>query len=198
MTWTNSAVYDKKVQQKQHAMQLTAQARQRARDQRQITKVISAVYGAAPQGHSSGKPTANVMRDIVVNDLRFRVALNGSKLVRIYGKQHEVPVNVCIDILDGPRVLAQETPKQVKVAGVTFYRSKSGNLHRSGLVKQQRCVLTPDRQQSLNTHSQGKISTRRAQNCVKHLHRLVNHSRHEPETATHDMLHYRSLLQHNY
>ena len=36
---------------------------------------------------------------------------------------------------------ARATPKRVKIAGITFIRSKNGNLYRSGLIKNKKYVF---------------------------------------------------------
>lgn len=37
-----------------------------------------------------------------------------------------------------PSISTESTPKQANVGGVVFYRSKNGNLYRSGLIKAQK------------------------------------------------------------
>jgi hypothetical protein len=43
---------------------------------------------------------------------------------------------------------AKATPKTATVGGVKFYRSKNGNLYRSGIVKAQRYETLTDEQKS--------------------------------------------------
>jgi len=50
------------------------------------------------------------------------VVKNGSKLVKVPGDENA----------------AKLTPKTATIGGVRFYRSKNGNLYRSGIVKAQR------------------------------------------------------------
>lgn len=137
MQLINTSVYDQKMQQKQLDMEETAKEKQRRRNEQEKNKIIRHVQGATsahPIAASSDTP-----RDLVINDLRFRVAADGSKLIRIFGEYpcHHLqrPATCLLNNTDGSNHDAQTTPKQAKVAGVTFHRSKNGNLYRAGLVK---------------------------------------------------------------
>ncbi|KAI5254801.1 hypothetical protein E4T42_02186 [Aureobasidium subglaciale] len=123
MQLINTAVYDQKTQQRQLEIEATQQEKQRLRDEKEKARVIKAFlpqqsastsYGALP---STGTVA---VRDIQINNIRFRVAADGSKLIRIFDDSNTDP---------------GATPKTTKVAGVTFHRSKTGNLYRAGLVK---------------------------------------------------------------
>lgn len=66
---------------------MTAEAKQRAHEQRQVSRVVGHVYGqdvAKGSDHIAGV-VAQPLKEIVVNDLRFRVATDGSKLIRMFG-----------------------------------------------------------------------------------------------------------------
>ncbi|KEQ80255.1 hypothetical protein M438DRAFT_368786 [Aureobasidium pullulans EXF-150] len=123
MQLINTAVYDQKTQQRQLEIEATEQERQRLRDVKEKAKVIKAFQahstGSTPYGAASSASTAAV-HDIQINNLRFRVAADGSKLIRMFDDSNTDP---------------GATPKSAKVAGVTFHRSKNGNLYRAGLVK---------------------------------------------------------------
>jgi len=123
MQLINTSVYDQKTQQRQSEIEATLQEKQRLRDVKERARVINAfqpqqaastTYGATP----TAGPAA--VRDIQINNLRFRVAADGSKLIRMFDDSNTDP---------------GATPKITKVAGVTFHRSKHGNLYRAGLVK---------------------------------------------------------------
>ena len=49
----------------------------------------------------------------------------------------------------GDENAAKSTPKSANVGGVIFYRSKNGNLYRSGIVKAHRYDSKASRQRSL-------------------------------------------------
>ncbi|KAI5209152.1 hypothetical protein E4T39_00980 [Aureobasidium subglaciale] len=139
MQLINTAVYDQKTQQRQLEIEATQQEKQRLRDEKEKARVIKAFqpqqsastsYGALP---STG--TAAV-RDIQINNIRFRVAADGSKLIRIFGEHTWAnPLTHHLTFLDDSNTDPGATPKTAKVAGVTFHRSKTGNLYRAGLVK---------------------------------------------------------------
>jgi len=133
MQWTNAAIFDQRAQEKQKAMEQTTLTKKRERDQRQRNRVLKHVKSHTPT--TTGQP-----HEMVIADLRFRVASDGSKLIRIFGKtEHEKTFPVAdLNIADGPNKNVESTPKQHKVAGVLFQRSKNGNLIRSSLVKKQR------------------------------------------------------------
>ncbi|KAL8967923.1 MAG: hypothetical protein Q9183_002705 [Haloplaca sp. 2 TL-2023] len=67
-------------------------------------------HTAAPQDTSAHK--------IEIDGMRFQLQKNGSKLLRV----------------PGPADSLRSTPKRIVVHGVTFVRSKQGNLYRSGVV----------------------------------------------------------------
>lgn len=138
MQLINTAVYDQKVQQRQKAMEETAQQKQQQRDEKEKNKVIKHFQGN--KAASSGTATPVTPRLIEINGLQFRIAPDGSKLTRVFGEfpgQLDNGENV-LRPTDGPNSTAQATPKQAEVAGVKFYRSKNGNLYRNSLVKTQR------------------------------------------------------------
>ncbi|PNS18591.1 hypothetical protein CAC42_5130 [Sphaceloma murrayae] len=120
MQWTNAAVYEEKAKEKVHAIQETTKAKRKAKDDNQKNKVVQHVYGSQTP---TSNATPNTTREIIVNDLRFRVATDGSKLIRVF---------------DGPNPDPHSTPKEARVAGVTFKRTKNGNMLRQGLLKNKR------------------------------------------------------------
>ncbi|KAI4767143.1 hypothetical protein E4T45_14413 [Aureobasidium sp. EXF-8846] len=139
MQLINTSVYDKKTQQRQSEIEATLQEKQRLRDVKERARVMhafqpqhaaSTTYGAAP----TAGPAA--VRDIQINNLRFRVAADGSKLIRMFGEYTRVDTLVHhLTCIDDSNTDPGATPKITKVAGVTFHRSKHGNLYRAGLVK---------------------------------------------------------------
>jgi hypothetical protein len=139
MQLINTSVYDQKTQQRQSEIEATLQEKQRLRDVKERARVINAfqpqqavstTYGAAP----TAGPAA--VRDIQINNLRFRVAADGSKLIRMFGEHTRVDTLAHhLTCIDDSNTDPGATPKITKVAGVTFHRSKHGNLYRAGLVK---------------------------------------------------------------
>ncbi|KAF2226633.1 hypothetical protein BDZ85DRAFT_256502 [Elsinoe ampelina] len=137
MQWTNAAVFDKKVQAKVQAMEETAKAKRQAKDDSLKNRVVEHVYGVQTPSASVAPSTAS--REIIVNDLRFRVAHDGSKLIRIFGEEHNQNTNrTSLSRTDGSNKDPHSTPKETKVAGVSFVRTKNGNLLRQGLLRNKR------------------------------------------------------------
>ncbi|KAK0632554.1 hypothetical protein B0T14DRAFT_504528 [Immersiella caudata] len=119
----NSSVYEKESQARTRAIEQTRRQKRTMRDERERTKLVSHLHrmanngGMAPPGQSSADKY-----EIAIQGIRFVVAKNGSKLVKV----------------PGPGNSAETTPKMAVVGGVRFYRSKNGNLYRHGIVKAQR------------------------------------------------------------
>lgn len=128
MQWTNASVYEKKAQEKIQAIAETAHGKRQARNESQKNKVIEHVYGQ--QSGTSTPSQVATPREIVINDLRFRVATDGSKLFRVFDESNKDP---------------QSTPRETKVAGVTFVRTKHGNMIRQGLLNNRTPVVAGTR-----------------------------------------------------
>ncbi|OLN88640.1 Zinc finger CCCH domain-containing protein [Colletotrichum chlorophyti] len=120
----NSAVY----RQSSEAHTKTAEAtrQQRIRQQDSHEKSQLANHFQRYTGHGAlGAPTnvtAAGQHEVEIQGIRYRVARNGSKLIKVSGDLH--PVNA--------------TPKVAYVGGVKFHRSKTGNLYRAGILRAQR------------------------------------------------------------
>ncbi|KAK4127080.1 hypothetical protein N657DRAFT_661330 [Parathielavia appendiculata] len=120
----NSNVYKKDAETRTLAMEQTRRQKLALRDKQERAKLISHLnrmvnsggFGTANQQTTPGK------YEIAVQGVRFIVAKNGSKLVKVPG--------------DGNT--AKATPKMAVIGGVKFYRSKNGNLYRHGIVKAHR------------------------------------------------------------
>ncbi|KAJ5555709.1 hypothetical protein N7535_008143 [Penicillium sp. DV-2018c] len=98
----NSAIYDREIQARSKAMEETRKLKEKQAAEREQAKVLRYAQGAG------------AVATILVNDIPFKVARGGSKLVRVSNDPST----------------ANNTPKRVTVAGVSFVRSKNGNLHR--------------------------------------------------------------------
>ncbi|KAJ5763038.1 hypothetical protein N7533_001719 [Penicillium manginii] len=136
MQLINSAVYDKETQARAKAMEETRKMKALRRAEREQTKVLRYAQGTVPAGVASVPAAAQpVAHQILVNDVPFKIARGGSKLIRIsstWDHNNLSPI-IGLPIIDDPNT-ANTTPKRVTVAGVAFVRSKNGNLHRLGAV----------------------------------------------------------------
>ncbi|KAE8548362.1 hypothetical protein EYB25_008740 [Talaromyces marneffei] len=124
MQLINSSIYDKEVQARTKAIAETEKSKREKRAKAEEAKVMRYAQGvrnvhATPVAGPSGVATQpSTSYQIFIHDTPFQVVRGGSKLIR----QSKDPKN------------ANATPKKVVVGGVTFVRSKKGNLHRLGAV----------------------------------------------------------------
>ncbi|OCL05581.1 CCCH zinc finger protein [Glonium stellatum] len=124
MQLINTSVYDQLSQQRARSMAATLEQKQRERDLREKAKLSKHFQNTSTQHYRSAAANAQSQGDskvheIQIDGIRFQVTDGGSKLMRISSDSNPV----------------HATPKQAKIGGVTFFRSKNGNLYRAGLVK---------------------------------------------------------------
>lgn len=134
MQLINSAVYDKEAQARTKAMEETRKLKAQRRAEREQAKVLRYAQAAGATVSTAAQPAAP--HQILVNDIPFKIARGGSKLIRMSSASHCVSSLFCragLPFIDDPST-ANSTPKRVTVAGVAFVRSKNGNLHRLGAV----------------------------------------------------------------
>ena len=135
MQLINSSVYDKETQVRNKAIEETRRRKALQKDQREKQKIERHLNTLT---FRAGQAT-NVVHEISVNGLRFHVANGGSKLVRLRGENHKAVTHLLSRSQPlGATDSASTTPKQANIGGVTFLRSKNGNLYRSGIVKAKR------------------------------------------------------------
>lgn len=135
MQLINSSVYDKETQARKKAIEETRRRKALQKDQREKQKIERHLNTLTLR---AGQAT-NVVHEISVNGLRFHVADGGSKLVRMRGENHKDGTHLLSrSQLLGATDSASTTPKQANIGGVTFLRSKNGNLYRLGIVKAKR------------------------------------------------------------
>ncbi|KAF9880049.1 hypothetical protein CkaCkLH20_02860 [Colletotrichum karsti] len=121
----NSAVYDKNHEATAKAIEATRQQKmlqQDAREKSQLAGHFQRYGGRASAPSTPTNSTAVGQHEVEIQGIRYRVAHNGSKLIKVSGDLH--PVNA--------------TPKVAYVGGVKFHRSKTGNLYRAGVLRAQR------------------------------------------------------------
>ncbi|KAL2159319.1 hypothetical protein VTH06DRAFT_2754 [Thermothelomyces fergusii] len=122
----NSSVYKKDAHARAASME---QARRQKLDnlnkqeRAKLVNHLNRMANGGGFGAANAQAVGESKYEITVQGVRFVVAKNGSKLVRVPG--------------DGNNS-AKATPKMAVIGGVKFYRSKNGNLYRHGVVKAQR------------------------------------------------------------
>ena len=138
MQLINSSIYDKDAQARNKAMEETRKQKNSRRDQRERSKIERHLDTLRPSTDRAAQSAT--IHEIFVNGIRFQVLDGGSKLARLHGEGYREQANstLAISLLAGPSDVASTTPKQANIGGVTFLRSKNGNLYRSGIVKAQR------------------------------------------------------------
>ncbi|CCU81340.1 CCCH zinc finger protein [Blumeria hordei DH14] len=123
----NASIFSKAAQNRTKAMEETRKQKLKQRQEREKSRLQkylqredpSSIYG------SSNRVIQGVgNHEVNVQGIRFLVAKNGSKLIKIPGD-----IN-----------LAKSTPKVASVGPVKFYRSKNGNMYRSGIIKAHRAT----------------------------------------------------------
>jgi hypothetical protein len=140
----NSNVYKRDAPVRTAAMEQARRQKLALRDKQERAKLISHLNHMVNSGGfgSANQQAAADKYEIAVQGVRFRVAKNGSKLIRVPGAFF----SPCPRAAQGAHQSAGEnnsakaTPKIAVVGGVRFYRSKNGNLYRHGIVKAQRYV----------------------------------------------------------
>ena len=139
MQLINSSIYDKETQLRNKAIEETRKQKSLRRDQREKQKIQRHLKTLSV--YSDQNKATPTVHELLINGLRFHVLDGGSKLARIRGegennKQHTHLSSRHIGAADSART----TPKQATIGGVTFLRSKNGNLYRSGIVKAKKSV----------------------------------------------------------
>lgn len=143
MQLINTSIYDKETQSRAKAMEETRKIKAQQRDEREKLKISNHLHRLAsqstyPNGSNQMVAATATSHEVTVNGTRFRVTNGGSRLVRVSGRpafpvQDGMSRSNLSDLGDPGG--ARSTPKKANIGGVTFLRSKHGNLYRSGLVK---------------------------------------------------------------
>lgn len=135
MQLISSTIYDKDTENRDKATRESK--RQNAFQAQHIEKAkiqrhLQALSHGQPSDSSSVAPTAH---KVYINGLSFIVKNGGSKLLRVQGTISGLIYFLLVTLPSiGISDAAHSTPKEANVGGVTFYRSKNGNLYRSGIV----------------------------------------------------------------
>lgn len=143
----NTSIFEKDAQKRAKAIEQTRQQKLKQRDERERTRFVRHLQRG--NGHNSSSARANETwgnQVLEVNGIRFRVTRGGSKLVKLPGENWP-QASSRYTWLGGPVMslqcpddinAAKSTPKSAIIGGVRFYRSKSGNMYRSGIIKAHR------------------------------------------------------------
>ncbi|POS84332.1 hypothetical protein EPUL_002414, partial [Erysiphe pulchra] len=124
----NASIFDKSSQNRARAIEETRKKKMKQRQELEKYKLLKHFQQEAVANRFMGTSTHPISRtdrfEINVQGIRFLVANNGSKLIRVPGD------------INTPK----STPKVAAVGPVKFYRSKNGNMYRAGIVKAHRAT----------------------------------------------------------
>jgi len=144
MQLINSNVYKKDAPARTVALEQTRRQKLALRDKQERAKLIShlnRMVNSGGFGAANQQTPADNKYEIAVQGVRFVVAKNGSKLVKVPGASRKhAGGSQGTHMGAGDGNSAKATPKMAVIGGVRFYRSKNGNLYRHGVVKAQRYV----------------------------------------------------------
>ncbi|KAF5026218.1 hypothetical protein F66182_1685 [Fusarium sp. NRRL 66182] len=134
----NANVYEKDTQNRAKAIEQTRQRKingHRQREKAQINEFIK--HRTAPSNSSTNPAACN---ELTVEGVHFRVVDGGKKLVKIPGasKSQDTPDARWTLRVAGAPNSSSRTPKNAIIAGVKFYRTKTGNLVANRFVNDQR------------------------------------------------------------
>ncbi|KAI9819479.1 MAG: hypothetical protein M1827_006927 [Pycnora praestabilis] len=127
MQLINPSIYEKESQARVKAMEETRKLKNHRRNDRERMKINNhlqrlTALSTRSQSSTATSGSTTSAHEVLIHDYRFRVAAGGNKLLKV----------------PDDSTSARSTPKKAIIAGVTFLRSKHGNLYRSGLVKSKR------------------------------------------------------------
>src|SRR3569833_250452 len=142
----NSSVYEKDAQARTKAIEQTRRQKMQHRDDTERAQLARHLTQVARAGGVAADTNPAARYEIVVEGIRFYVTKSGSKLVKVPGvstRGRSLEARQNAHHTEGDPPAPSETPKMAIVGGVKFYRSKSGNLYRHGVVKAHRYVERP-------------------------------------------------------
>jgi hypothetical protein len=138
----NPAVYQRETQNRLRDIEESRKMKALKRDERERRKINkhlqrhSTQVNLPTQQHGRMPPIPSAY-EITLHGIRYQVSNGGSRLVKVPGQLIAIvlvglkPTQNAIDVLD----IMKCTPKRATVGGVTFMRTKNGNLIRAGIVK---------------------------------------------------------------
>lgn len=139
----NTNVYQEQTEARTKAMEQTRLQRQQQEESRERSHFLNHIRQTGnPSSSVSTDSRSSPVYEIVVDGIRFAVAKNGSKLVKLSGAPHILSTTrpASTHPSPGDSNAPKATPKIAIVGGVKFHRTKNGNLYRQAIVKAQRYV----------------------------------------------------------
>ncbi|KAF4968499.1 hypothetical protein FZEAL_10385 [Fusarium zealandicum] len=134
----NANVYEKDTQNRAKAIEQTRQRKISGHRQREKAQLSEFIKHQASASSVSTNPAGQ--NELTIEGIQFRVMDGGKKLVKNPGActlQGPRDAHRALPSLDAPN-LSSRTPKSAVVAGIKFYRTKTGNLVANRIVNAQR------------------------------------------------------------
>jgi hypothetical protein len=139
MQLINASVYEKEAETRKKAIELSRAIKLKKREQFEKAKLARYMQHApSTHGHPGYPQTpagaTTAQRQLTIDGIRYLMTNNGGKLVKLSGEIFSRHLRT-FPYLTRAEDKNAPTPKKVTVAGVTFIRSKGGNLWRVGHIK---------------------------------------------------------------
>lgn len=137
----NANIYEKESQNRTKAIEETRQKKLNSQRNRE-----KALFNDFVQQHTVSHPVSTTQQptsnnnEITVAGIQFRVMDGGKKLVKVPGASRVTTAQEIISWSPDAANTSSKTPKTAVIAGVKFYRTKTGNLVANRVVKEQRYV----------------------------------------------------------
>ncbi|KAJ4318303.1 hypothetical protein N0V84_006900 [Fusarium piperis] len=134
----NANVYEKETQNRAKAIEQTRQRKISGHRQREKAQFDEFLKHRASASNAQTNPTGR--NELSIEGIQFRVVDGGKKLVKVsgaYTPQATSHAQYALPRADAPNAFSR-TPKSAIIAGVKFYRTKTGNLVANRVVNDQR------------------------------------------------------------
>lgn len=120
----NKPTYEREQKQKEGAKEQERAAKKQKRNTEEQHRILRHFDTASGQAS----------REMVIEGIRFELTDNGSKLIRVPGKQTHIGSGTPKLSATDASNAGSETPKRTSVVGVGFFRTKHGNLVRASAL----------------------------------------------------------------
>lgn len=147
----NTNVYQEQTEARAKAMEQTRLQRLQQKEHKERSRLLNHIRQTGYRSAAPTDSTSAPIYEIVVDGIKFAVAKNGSKLVKLPGAPRKLSAtnSASAHPCPGDHNAPKATPKVAMVGGVKFHRTKNGNMYRQAIVKAQRYVVPPSDAQLL-------------------------------------------------
>lgn len=141
----NSNIYQEQTEARTKAIEQTRLHKMQRKENNERVQFMNHVMRTGNPRVVSANSASVPAYEVIVDGIKFAVAKNGSKLVKLPGAS-SITQATCIltHARPGDSNAPKATPKVAVVGGVRFHRTKNGNMYRQAVVKAQRYVAHSD------------------------------------------------------